>query len=529
MPVRAVLAGLFAALSMAGSAAADSVSERPDSVAITAYRDAGGWDDEDYWEDWEEGPDEHDGLVLVTELRTVDIPAGRAKVSFRGVADGIIPQTAAIEGLPSAMLERNHDYDLLSPAALIAKSIGNRVRLVRTNKISGEVTDETAIVRSGPQGVVLDFGDGRVEAVGCSGWPERLIFEERPDGMADKPTLSVVTNAAQAGRHQVRLSYLAFGLKWGADYVARIHPDGKRLDLAGWITLANGSDTSFVNAPTQVVAGEVARDDQTKAPPISRAWRTPSCWQMDTTTRGSKAPVPPPPPAAFAPSDGADFVEALVVTAQRRSEDIQDAPIAISAFEGELADYKLYTLPEPTTVAARQTKQVMMLHQKDVPFERLYVRRLGSDYDEEDAEASVVTLRLQNKKEQGLGRALPGGRIAVMAPYDRGLLLAGEHRFRDAPVGQPLDITLGQSMDVRVADTELRNWGAGDDTRREHEVRLSNGKDEPVTVELRLRVGENLKLVSASQKHGRRYADLTWTFRLKPGERRTMRYVTEGY
>lgn len=524
------LVGLLAALLPAGGARAEVVSERPDSVAVTAYRDPGGRG-ENYWDDWSEGLDSNDGLVLVTETRTVDVPAGRAKISFRGVAEGIIPQTAAIEGLPSAMLERNHDYDLLSPGALVAKSVGKRVRLVRTNRFNGEVTEETAIVRSGPRGVVLDYGGGRIEAVNCSGWPERLVFEEAPDGLADRPTLSVVTNAAQAGRHQVRLSYLAFGLKWAADYVARIHPDGRRLDLTGWITLSNRSATSFVDAPTQVVAGELSRDDETAPPAPVRVYRTPSCWQMDTTTRVARPPLPPPP-EVYAPA-APGMVEALIVTGQTRQESLQDVPIAISAFEGELGDYKLYTLPEPTTVAARQTKQVMMLHQEDVPFERLYVHDLRMRYydSQGDASASTITLRLTNTAAKGLGRALPGGRVAVMAPYGEAALLAGEDSFGDVPVGLPFDVEVGRTMEVRAIETTLREWRiereGGTLIRREHEVALANNKPEPVTLELRLEA-DRYTLLSASRRHGRRYGDLTWTIRLKPGERQVLRYATES-
>ena len=57
--MRRLLAGLAAALSLAGVAHADFVSEAPDSVAITAYRDyvwgtaAEDW--QNYWQDWDDG------------------------------------------------------------------------------------------------------------------------------------------------------------------------------------------------------------------------------------------------------------------------------------------------------------------------------------------------------------------------------------------------------------------------------------------------------------------------------------------
>ncbi len=60
-----------------------------------------------------------------------------------------------------------------------------------------------------------------------------------------------------AGRYTVKLSYIAADMNWSADYVARVNADGKTLDLTGWITLVNATDTSFANAPTEVVAGHL--------------------------------------------------------------------------------------------------------------------------------------------------------------------------------------------------------------------------------------------------------------------------------
>jgi hypothetical protein len=144
--------------------------------------------------------------------------------------------------------QRNFDYDLLTPGALIQKSIGKSVHLVRTDRKTGEERDVTAIVRSGPNGVVLQIGD-TFEAVNCSGLPERIILDQAPDGLVDTPTLSVHTTVAQAGRYTVTLRYLAAGLNWTADYVARLSRNGRTVDLSGWVTLMNASETIFANAP----------------------------------------------------------------------------------------------------------------------------------------------------------------------------------------------------------------------------------------------------------------------------------------
>lgn len=88
------------------------------------------------------------------------------------------------------------------------------------------------------------------------------------------------------------------------------------------------------------------------------------------------------------------------------------------AEQSNLGDYKLYTLPEPVTLNARQTKQVAFLDQKDVAFQRLYAVEMDSydDYDNADWPLIIpdVVLRLENKTANGLGKPLPSGALSAI-------------------------------------------------------------------------------------------------------------------
>ncbi|MGH8186858.1 MAG: DUF4139 domain-containing protein, partial [Steroidobacteraceae bacterium] len=256
-------------------AMSDVVSTAPDAVQVTIYRGSSASTD-----DLREDFDSASGLAMVTETRTIELPAGTSKIVFLGVADAIVPQTAGIDGLPAIILESNFDYDLLTPGAIIAKSHGERVRVVRTDEATGRAVEREAIIRSGPEGVVLEI-DGRAEALNCGGLAEKLIFPSVPAGLADEPRLSMTVRAETAGRHTVQLSYLALGLDWSADYVASINPDGRTLDLVGWVTLVNRASTTFANAPAEVVAGELARDEEETQPPGAATFpQQPACWPI---------------------------------------------------------------------------------------------------------------------------------------------------------------------------------------------------------------------------------------------------------
>ena len=253
-------------------------------------------------------------------------------------------------------------------------------------------------MRSGPNGAILEI-DGKFEALRCSGLPEKLVFDRVPDGLTDTPTLTVRTLAPVAGHYTVTLSYIATGLNWSADYVARIEPDSNKLDLSGWLTLANFSATGFSNAPVDVVAGNCRRPATTN--PSKRGRK---CWQRIAGRRVSigrrihyPPPPPPPPPAPMSAA-----LRARLAGGNMAEMTVQATPVTIDA--RTLGDYKLYPLPEPTTVAAQQTKQIQFLDQSGVPFERIYRYSIdGAPNPEALPKTANVILRLQNRRRQGLG------------------------------------------------------------------------------------------------------------------------------
>lgn len=502
------------------SACAATISERAESVTVTLYHE-GTVDTADLVSAGRDSARE--GLAFITETRTIDLPAGPAEIEFRGVVSTMVPQTAGIQGLPTGVLERNFDYDLLSPGSLLAKSIGETVRLVRTDPHTGKLTEQTAIVRAAPSGAVLEI-DGKFEALHCSGLPEKLIFEKTPDGLRDTPTLSVRTIAPAAGRYTVKLSYIATGLNWSADYVARIRPDGNSLDLTGWITLANFSDTSFAHSPVEVVAGNLAttgEDEPVEANPpplVIGCWPTNIDWatyRRLTVPLGIPDMAPPPPPP---PSPAAE-IQTVVVTAKR-------------IHAANLGDYKIYRLPEPTDVAARQTKQVQFLDQDSVPFTRVYSYSVNPYGDPSGDEPAAITLRLQNTDAAGLGKPLPAGSVSVMErSQDGSPVLAGQDRVRDIAVGLPFEVDIGTAIDVRVQRrvTDKHTLGHGKDKRLRtaFEVVVENDKSIPIKFEVRHRLDDGANVVAEDRLHVVKPTGMTWNMDLKPGERVALHYSVE--
>lgn len=463
------------------------------------------------------------GLAMIVETRTVDVPAGDGVIRFEDVADGIITASVIVDGLPARITEQNTDFDLLSPGALIERSVGEVVRRVRTNPETGEETTDVGVLRAASNGVVLEI-DGRFEALQCSGQPERLVFDDVPEGLTDQPVLSLRTRAERAGRHQVTLAYLATGLQWSADYVATPSADGETLSLEGWITLTNGGATTFEAVDLQLVAGQLNRRGETRpVQPIVRA-RPRGCWPMDTTTdvpgfgradvedivvTGSRvayamAPPPPPPPPPPAPA------------APPRPE------------ESDLGDYKLYTLAEPVTVAARQTKQVQFIDQPAVQFRRIY-RTWVSAYEgrASGGGAPQVTFESLNTPDQGLGRALPGGRVLVMEEVAGMRMASGTATFVDNPIGLPLTLGLGTARDVDIQPRVVAfqpgpklEGGRIGPSRTAVAATIRNRKSVPITVEIlpSSQHETGFRIVEESHPSARNpRSELTWRIEVPAG------------
>lgn len=369
------------------------------------------------------------GYALVTEQRTVALPAGPAVVRFRGVAAGILPESAIVGGLPDGVREKNLDADLLSPRSLYAASFGRPVTVRR--HAGNRVIEEDAILRSGPDGAAIVQTAHGFEAVDCHGGADAIGYHGVPPALPDTPTLSILIDSPAARTVTVTLSYLAWGFDWQANYVATLRADGASVDLHAWVTLASSDLTNFPDAETMVVAGTVKRED--RAP---YAWERRATADLVLQCLATPAPpqsvvsafAPPPPPAPR-------MAEDIVVTAMRRT-----------AVQEDLGDLKLYRIPDRTTVAAMAQKQVALFDRGGVPVDLFYRVRLNDG----DPDTVRTVLRASNRKDAGLGMPLPAGAVAVFAPRGGTALLVGEGAILDKAVGEDVEIDVANATQVTV-------------------------------------------------------------------------------
>jgi hypothetical protein len=457
-------AGLLAAtLAHAADPAKDVGSTAADreAVAVTVY---------------------NDDLALVKERRRVELPAGLARLSLRDVAAQMRPETAllrAASGPPLTLVEQNFDFDLLTPQKLREKYVGRQVTVIRPHPTSDAERRETATVLAAGQGTVLRFAD-RIE----TGVPGRLAFDSVPANLRDRPTLSVLLEAA-GGKQAVELSYLTSGLAWKADYVANLAADGMSLDLNGWVTLTNRSGAGFDDATLQLVAGTVNR-----------------VRVQDSRAYAMAAPAP----------------------ARAKS---------MEATQEALMDYHLYSFERPTSIADNQTKQLALLSAGAVPVRREYLLA-GNEYFYRDRYTQIgqklkpaVFLEFENKGGQ-LGKPLPAGIVRVYAKDSKGAAqFVGEDRIEHTAKNEKLKLRLGEAFDI-TAERKQTNYKriADNQTESSWRIELRNAKDEAVTVRVQEPMPGDWEMVHESQKHSKDSARVaSWNVAVPAGGSTVLDYT----
>jgi len=381
-------------------------------------------------------------LALVEHVRPLALPAGQQRVEFPGVSALILPQTVSFSATNLELIEQNFDYDLLTPTKLMEKAVGGKVRVVRTNPATGAETSEVAEVLSTTGGTVLKIGS-RIEVLRDDNLPARVIFDKVPDNLRARPTLSVLVNAAQPINEDVRLTYLTRGLSWDADYVALFEEAKGALSMQGWITLANTSGTSFTNARAQLVAGDLNISNSDDG------------WYEQAQARA------------------------------RRSTGTENGPQ--NGSQQRIADYYLYPLKLPTTIANNQTKQVSFLDAANVKASKGYEVTFVGFQSSDEPEAAQVRVRFSNSNAGGLGAQLPAGVVRVYARDSKGQpQFIGEDHIGHTSAGSDIALRIGDAFDVTVTPTLVQTTKVNKrSTDYQMSYLLRNARDAGVTLTLR--------------------------------------------
>jgi hypothetical protein len=403
-------------------------------------------------------------IALVRDVRQIELPRGVFDLQFQDIAATVNPATVHFRSLTEparvGVLEQNYEYDLLEPDKLLRKYVGRDVTLVRMRQENGVTREEAVTAR------LLSFNSAPVWQINgeiVTGLDaDHIRFPEMPGNLHARPTLIWSLTNEGAARHRVEASYLAGSLSWNADYVLTVARDDRTTDVDGWVTLTNGSGTSFANASLQLVAGDLNRVRQEFA-------------KMADEAVSLRAAAAPPP-----------------MTSEAFSE------------------YHLYSVGRKTTIHNAETKQISMMTGTGVPVKKRYVvdgqafyYRNAQSPGSPVKDSVQVFYQLANEARAGLGMAMPAGTVRVYQSDTRGgVHFVGEDRIGHTPKDEVINLRIGRAFDV-VAERRQIDFEkiATNVYEVEYEVVLRNHKTTPVTVEVNEPVGGTWRVLRSTHPY----------------------------
>jgi hypothetical protein len=358
-----------------------------------------------------------------------------------------------------SVVEQNYEYDLLEPEKLLRKYVDREVTLIRTRQQGSSTRDEEVKAR------LLSYNNGPVWEIDgeiVTGMrADHIRFPELPGNLYSRPTLIWTLDNTGGTRHRVEASYLAGKLSWNADYVLTVARDDRTADIDGWVTVVNGSGTSFRNARLQLVAGDLNRVKQV----IGRMERD-----------------------------------------QLRASRAAEAPAML---QEAFSDYHLYSLARKTTINNSQTKQVSMLNATAFGVVKRYIVE-GQSFYYHNAQhpgapikdAVQVFYQFSNEQKAGLGMPLPAGTVRVYQSDSKGgVQLVGEDRIDHTPKDEAVNLKIGKAFDV-VCERKQTDFQkiAPSTYQMEFEITLRNHKTTDVAVEVNEPIGGTWRMLQSSHE-----------------------------
>jgi hypothetical protein len=440
------------------------------------------------------------GFALVKEARALTLSQGRQEVRIEDVAAKIEPTSVSIRNPknPKAfqVLEQNYQFDLISPLAILNKSVGKKVSFTRTFGNQREVV--TGVLLSSPtavvggtegstttyNGLVIRTDEGKI----LLDPPGEITVLELPEGLISKPTLLWDLMAEAAGEQEVELSYLTQGISWRADYVLHLLPGDATANLQGWVTVDNQSGATYRDAKLKLLAGDVNRV-RDKRPEI-----------------------------------------------EIRTHFAYDAKAMDAGFaEESLFEYHLYTLQRPATVRDREIKQLSLLEAADLKVQKNLVVEFPSVGIGRPSEGTVsqkpaVEVEFLNVASNGLGIPMPKGIVKVYQSDASGSVqMLGEDSIDHTPKEEKVVLRIGQSFDI-VAERKQTSYTRQGDRggRASFEIQLRNRKDSPETVLVTESAPAQWRIVEESQPSKKLdAARFQYTVSLNANETKIIRYTLE--
>ena len=427
-------------------------------------------------------------FAVVREHVPLDLHAGVNEVVFSGATVHLEPDSVVLRDPTGKyalrVLEQDYRSDTISPGLLLSLYEGKTLDFLTRDPGGREVLVKGRVIRSGyvPNfaGAQLygnNFYQQQMQMQQAAGTPIIEVdgklrfslpgepqFPALTDDAILKPQLAWQLASDGPAKFDAELSYVTGGMRWEASYNLIAPEKGDTMDIIGWVTIDNQSGRQFDNALIKLMAGDVSK------------------LQPEDQDRG----------------DGGFAMKAA-------RDEISQRGVTEKAFD----EFHLYSLPRPTTLRNRETKQVEFIRATGVKAKTIYIYngiavgpqyrgwnmeniRNNRDYGTESNPKVWVMREFVNSEANGLGQPLPKGctRFYRRDDADGRLEFTGENTIDHTPKNETVRIYTGDAFDLvgERTRTDYVLSNRNDSVEETFQIKLRNRKAEPVEV----RVAERL-------------------------------------
>ncbi len=415
-------------------------------------------------------------LGLVKDKRFIEFKKGENIIKWIDIASLIDPTSVKFKALKHEnevrVQEQNYEYDLVNTSKLLEKYIDKAIGVITKDNQAYDGSllsfDEEQLI------LTKDKTKGPVVMVSRENVRD-IKFPELPEGLITKPTLLWNIISDVSDKDLCELTYLTKGINWHADYVVVVDVQDVNLDLVGWVTIDNQSGAIYKNARLKLVAGDIH---------------------------------------LLKPKED-------VVRMERYAMSMKGAPQEFK--EEGLFEYHLYTLTRPTTLKDKQTKQINLLSNNNIPCQKTFTYN-GAYYGKK----VKVSLEFVNSEKNGLGIPLPKGKVRVYkVDKENALQFIGENEIDHTPKDEEIKLYLGDAFDV-IGERKLVNRQKITQQIREdtYEIEIRNHKEEDIEVLVVEPQQGDWKIINTTHDYKKKDANtLEFKIRVKKGTKEVIRYT----
>jgi hypothetical protein len=465
-------------LVLLAGATVQTVSAQPAQPALTIY---------------------NQNFAVVREQVPLDLHAGVNSVVFSGATIHLEPDSVVLRDptgrVALRVLEQDYRSDTISAGLLLSLYEGRTLDFLTRDGSGKEIMVRGKVIRSGyvpnftgaqvygqnfyQQQALMEQAAGTpiIEVDGKLRFslPGEPQFPALTDDAILKPQLAWQIASDVPAKFDAELSYVTGGMRWEASYNLIAPEKGDTVDIIGWVTIDNQSGKQFDDARIKLMAGDVS-----KLQPAN---------------------------------ENAAYGYAL----KSARDEISQYAVTEKAFD----EFHLYSLPRPTTLRNRETKQVEFIRATGVKAKTLYIYngaaigqqyrgwnmeniRTNRDYGTQSNPKIWVMREFENSEANGLGQPLPKGRTRFYRrdEADGRLEFTGENTIDHTPKNETVRIYTGDAFDLvgERTRTDYVLSNRNDSMEETFQIKLRNRKSGPVEVRVaeRLYRGVNWEIVQQS-------------------------------